>query len=85
MKVLGIHLKPFNEGIGDPLETIQDRIQDRIKDQIKDPSVPISYSIEEEPGPSGLMISIVENSASYRTLRNLCRIFSRQLVLQEVF
>ena len=35
-------------------------------------------------------MSVVENSASYtdlpsRTLRNLSRIFSRQLVLQEVF
>ena len=48
---------------------------------------PIITCIEEEPGPSGLILSVFENSASYRPsqkIRNLlvCTIFSRQLVLQ---
>ena len=49
---------------------------------MQDPFVPI----DEEPGPSGLILSVVENSAyrPSRMLRNLCRIFSRQLVLQKV-
>ena len=59
---------PSSGGMGDSLGTIEDRIQDPF------------ICIEEEPWPSGLSVSVAENSASSgpaRTLRNLpCRISS---------
>ena len=55
--------------MGDSPGTIEDRIQD--------PFIPI----DEEPGPSGVSVSVAENWASSgpsRTLKNLpCRISSR--------
>ena len=61
---------PFSEGLGIHLKPL------RIG-SMQDPFVPI----DEEPAPSGSAL-LTETS---RTLRNLlCRISSRQLVLQEV-